>query len=492
MNVLVFAPFAVTEYHFATDLEIAQRHLDHGDRVRLAVCNADLMTCEANAEHDLGRCVRCVGHRIEGMSRLSPRTETVPFLRLSATDREELRNINIDGMTLDDLRKFYVDNFDAGWAVRSSLISALGTSEFDPEAHKPRILAALRSAVAVYRSIQKLLVDLEIERLYIYNGRFATMRAALRAAQSKGVDCFIHERGSTFEKYSLFENHLPHELDYYQDLIRRAWDAADPDFREAVGAGFYADRITGSLGSWVSFSVKQQGGLLPEGWRDDVRNIALFSSSTDDIDALDDAMMGGAYSDQYDALDRIFASVPPGTGVHFYLRIHPRTQTLPEPHARRFEKLRLPHVTVIPAASPISTYALMRRASRVVSFGSTTGIEAVHWGIPSILGMRAFFDRLGSTYNPKTHEEMVQLISAPTLPTNDRLGALMYGYWQKTFGIPFRFFHPLGLFGGSFKDSPIKPHLAFRTAGWLLERAFGRDTRSRLHRELVERRMLAP
>jgi hypothetical protein len=60
MHVLVFAPFAVSEYHFDTDLEIAQRHLDDGDRVTLAVCNADLPTSETNVEHDLGRCIRCV------------------------------------------------------------------------------------------------------------------------------------------------------------------------------------------------------------------------------------------------------------------------------------------------------------------------------------------------------------------------------------------------------------------------------------------------
>src|SRR5579862_436699 len=130
MNILIFAPFAVTEFHFATDLEIAQRHLDEGDHVTIAVCNANLLTCEANAEHDIGRCARCIGDRIEGISRLTPKPDVIPFLRLSPRDQDELRNIDVEGMTIGDLRKLHFDNCDAGWAVRSSLISTIGTSEF--------------------------------------------------------------------------------------------------------------------------------------------------------------------------------------------------------------------------------------------------------------------------------------------------------------------------------------------------------------------------
>lgn len=493
MNVLVFAPFGVTEYHFDTDLELAQRHLEQGDRVTIAVCHADLLTCEVNAEHDIGRCTRCIGRRLEGISRLSPRPEVVPFLRLSQADRAELRGINIDDMTtIEDLRRLCIENFDVGWAVFSSLVSVQLGKRLDFSESKPRIRAALISAMAIYRSIQALLVDLKVDRVYAFNGRFASMRAVLRAAQSKGVDCYIHERGSTFEKYSLFENHLPHEFDHYQDLVRQAWAAADVELRETVGASFYTDRIIGGVGNWISFAGQQQQGLLPENWRDDANNVAVFTSSTDENDAVADVIAGSAYRDQYVAFDQILASARSAPRTHFYVRIHPRTQTVPDPGAQRLQTLGLPNLTVIPAASSISTYALMRRATRAVTFGSTTGIEAAYWGIPSILGLRTSYDQLGSTYNPSTHDEMMQLILSTDLQPQDRRGALMYGYFQKTYGIPFRFYRPLGLFGGSFKGSPIKPHVAFRTAGWLHEHAAARETRNRLHLVIAERRLLAP
>ena len=72
--------------------------------------------------------------------------------------------------------------------------------------------------------------------------------------------------------------------------------------------------------------------------------------------------------------------------------------------------MRLPNLTVIPADSPISTYAMMRKATRVVSFGSTTGLEATYWGVPSILGYRSYFDTLGCIHMPKSHDEMMNMI----------------------------------------------------------------------------------
>ncbi len=66
--------------------------------------------------------------------------------------------------------------------------------------------------------------------------------------------------------------------------------------------------------------------------------------------------------------------------------------------------------------SSISTYAMMKHCDRVVSFGSTAGLEAAYWGKPSILAGTSFYRNLGATYNPRTHEDLVALIMAERLP----------------------------------------------------------------------------
>jgi hypothetical protein len=340
--------------------------------------------------------------------------------------------------------------------------------------------------------MQKVLQDLKVDRVYAFNGRYATMRAVLRAAQGQGIDCFLHERGSTFERYSLFKNHLLHEVDHYQTLIESTWSEADPDIREAVGASFFAGRLVGHLGNWVSFSNKQQTGLLPKDWRERPNNIVAFTTSSDEIDALSDVIFGTFYKDQYEALERMSAAALSDPDTHFYVRVHPRTQFIPDPGVKILLSKKLPNVTIIPGDSLVSTYTLMRRATKVVSFGSTTGIEAAYWGIPSIICMRSFYDRLGSTYNPASHEETMRLLLSRSLPAKDRLGALKYGYFEKTLGLPFRYFQPTGINGGAFKGSQLKPNLGFRTAGWLVEHGVGRDSTKKLHLKLAESRLTGP
>ena len=264
MHVLVVAPAAFFDFHFETDLEIAERHLTAGDQVTVMVCNGDLLACEANPMHEAGLCVRCIGRIRTGISWLSGRVEIVPFLQLTDKDRQELRDIKTDWRTRDEMNEFAVENFDAGWAAQSTLASLFLRPDYDVHEEHDQIRRTILSSVAVFRSVQNFLSRVHVDRLYVFNGRYATMRAVMRAAQSRGVPFFVHERGSSFEKFSLFENHPPHDLDFFQDEIRRAWDRADPELRELIGASFFADRVAGTQSDWHSYAAKQETGSCPK------------------------------------------------------------------------------------------------------------------------------------------------------------------------------------------------------------------------------------
>jgi hypothetical protein len=491
MHVLVVAPAAIYEYHFETDLEIAERHLTAGDQVTMMVCSGDLWTCEANPSHEAGRCLRCVGRRRMGIGQLSGRVQVVPFVQLTEKDRQELRDMNTDWQTLDEMKEFCVENFDAGWAAQSTLSSLFMRPDYSVHDQQKQIRATIMSSVAAFRSVQNFLSRVHVDRLYVFNGRFATMRAVMRAAESRSVPFSIHERGSSFEKFALYENHPPHDLDFVQDQIRTTWDRADPELREHIGAGYFADRIAGTHSDWYSYTKQQEAGKLPETWKDGDNNVVIFCSSSDDIDCLREMVKGRTlYENQYEGMDKILASVKQHPHLKVFVRIHPRSAAMPEIGGKRLLELRQPNVTVIPANSPVSTYAMMRKAKRVVSFGSTTGLEATFWGIPSMLGYRSYFDSLGAVHTPKSHDEMMRLIVAEDTPVADKRGAMMYGYFMKTFGIQFRFNQPSGLVGGTFKDRPIRPHVALRTAGWMLNLPVVRDAARRLHLRIVDRRVL--
>ena len=491
MHALIVAPAAIYEYHFETDLELAERHLNAGDQVTMMVCHGDLLACDPNPTHDVGRCARCVGRHRTGIARLSGRVQVEPFIQLTDKDRRELRGLKSNWGSVQELNEFTVDNFDAGWAAQSSLAAHFMRPDYSVHDQHDQIRRTLLSSVAAFRSVQNFLSRVHVDRLYVFNGRYATLRAVLRAAESKGVPFFVHERGSSFEKFSLFENHAPYDIEYFQDEIRRAWDRANPELRELIGASFFADRVVGINSEWYSFSKRQELGKLPETWKDGARNIVIYLSSSDDLDCVREMVQGKTfYDNQYQAIDKIIASASEHPDLNLFVRAHPRSAKMPEVGAHRLLAMRLPNLTVIPADSPISTYAMMRKATRVVSFGSTTGMEATYWGIPSILGYRSYFDKLGCIHIPKSHDEMMNMIVRDDLPPADKNGALMYGHFLKTFGTPFRYHQPTGIVGGTFKDRPVRAPAPIRTVARILELPVVRDASRRLHLRIAEMKLL--
>lgn len=492
-HVLIVAPAAIYEYHFETDLELAERHLDAGDRVTMMVCHGNLLACDPNPTHDLGRCVRCIGRHRTGIARLSGGVQVEPFIQLTDQNRRELRELKTEWQTIKEMNDFTVDNFDAGWAAQSSLASQFMRPDYDVRDQRDQIRRTILSSVAAFRSVQNYLSRVHVDRLYVFNGRYATLRAVMRAAESKGIPYFVHERGSSFEKFSLFENHPPYDIEFFQDEIRRAWDRASPDLRDLIGASFFADRVAGIQNEWFSFSKMQQLGKLPETWKEGARNIVVYVSSSDELDCVREMVQGKTiYDNQYEGINKIIASASEHPDLNLFVRAHPRSATMPEVGMQRLLEMRRPNLTVIRAASPISTYAMMRKATRVVSFGSTTGLEATYWGTPSILGYRSYFDKLGSIHIPKSHDEMMNMIVRDELPAADKHGALMYGHFMKTFGTPFRYHQPTGIVGGTFKDRPVRTHVALRTAARILELPVVRDASRRLHLRIADLNLRRP
>jgi hypothetical protein len=162
------------------------------------------------------------------------------------------------------------------------------------------------------------------------------------------------------------------------------------------------------------------------------------------------------YSTQLEGIQRLIASLGDQThDFHIYVRIHPNLTDIDNEQTRGLAALDAPFVTVIPPDSSISTYALLRSCEKAVSFGSTIGVEATYWGVPSILLGPAFYRDLGATYNPRSHDDFMQLL-ARDLPPRQREPALMYGHYQATFGRPYRHYVSSDHMRGTFRGSRVR------------------------------------
>ncbi|RMH76943.1 MAG: hypothetical protein D6680_06960 [Cyanobacteria bacterium J007] len=460
MKILVVALYAINTPHFETELEIIQNHLDAGDEVVLLGCNAHLEACDVNMLHYISPCLQCIGRRQSGLKLLSQSVTVKPIDRLTPQNVAEIDRLPKAFASLDELKTFSVDNFDLGYAVLSSLISAVRDPKPDLKKYANLIAKLIKSSASIYRSLQNYLAINPVDRVYVYNGRYAPMRAVLRACQSMDIDCFTHEKSRTIHHYALFENTTIHDIDYIDRQILKAWEAAgnDRDRRQQIAEEFFLERARGISRTWIAFTKDQQDNLLPDNWDDRKTNIVIFTSSEDEFAAIGELWKNPLYPSQIEGLEKIVNSLKDREDIQVYIRIHPNLKNVKNEQTTRLDRLQLPNLTLIPAESPVSTYTLLKKASKVISFGSTVGIEAVYWGTPSILAGKCLYRNLGSTYNPTTHDELMQMLDRE-LPPKDKEGALMYGYYLNSYGIEFKHYQAQGIYEGLFKGVKIQPDL---------------------------------
>jgi len=457
MRVAFFTGFTNWIPHYETELEIIQGHLDAGDTVIQFRCDGELFTCDANIGHAQNVCERCISRRRKGMELVDGRVDQRRYIDLTSEDRRmlALQEGRIYA-TIDELKKEVFEGFDIGYAVLSSLVSHLREPRPDLIEHRILVRDLMRSGLAVYCSIRNVLKREQVDRFYVFNGRFAIERAVLRACQERGVECYTHERGCNLDHYALYPNTLPHDLRSWKVAIEKAWDdQVDVALKTALARKFFEDRAKGQVQSWFSFVQDQAPGEMPQGFNPSLRNIVIFNSSEDEFAAIDSSHGTDVYADQQQAIRLIARDIQQmDGGVHVYVRSHPNLRTVDNSQTRSLKGFASPGVTIIPSDSPVSTYALMKAADLVITFGSTMGIEAAFWGKPSVMVGSAFYGGLGSVYEPRSHAEVMAMIrdGAAPLPVE---GALKYGHRMSTFGTPYRFYRPDGVLHGSYKGRSL-------------------------------------
>lgn len=445
MKVLIYMPFCDWIPHLATDLEIAAKHIGEGDEVHIIQCSGDFPSCEANPNHFKLRCNICKSKRDKGLA----------LLNLPVMNRHEIalndfiRDVDLpDFSSINQLKDFKIDDVDVGMTVASSLISMTRESEPDLKHFSKFIQENISISIAIYESIKNHLKQIKPDVFYLFNGRFVAFRPALRAAQNLGIKTFVHERAGLLERYTLIEDTYPHDIEYQKDQIEKYWNNERPDTeKEELARQWFENRRGGKDQSWYSFTKSQKKGNLPDGFDLSLRNIAIYVSSEDEFESID-GWKNPIYESQIHAINAI-VNANIDKNIRLYIRIHPNLKGLNNKQTQELSKLKGKNLTVIPADSKIDSYELMEACEKVITFGSTMGIESVFWGKPSVLVGRSFYEAIRGCYIPKDHYELINLINQRLEP-HPNLGAFKYGYWQSVEGIPYVYYSPESIRGGKF------------------------------------------
>lgn len=457
MKVLFYEPYASFKPHFATALEIAENHLADGDEVLFVGCDANIYACDVNINHSFAKCLRCKSIKRQGHKLLSKKVQNLDELFLSAEDRNIIKKLKTEFESLDDLKAYRFCGYDIGYSVLSSLIwhyrnPYINVKESGAAKH---IKDLIQSAASSYLSIKNYINEHKPDRVYVFNGRLSLLRAVLRYCQSKNIECHVHERGSRYSKYAVYENDMPHSLKLTRDRIIKAWQKEKPEIRQRVGRNFFIDRAGGKQQSWISFTDGQDSNMLPSNWNKKKKNIVIYNSSEDEFAAVGDEWSFKLYKNQLDGINKILESFENETEFHFYLRVHPNLKGVNNDSTKGLFLIKQDNFTLIPPDSPVSTYYLMHQADKILTFGSTAGVEATFWGKVSILLGPSFYKFLDVSYNPTNHEEVVRLIKTELIP-KDKNQAIIYGYYMNSFGVDYEHYEPTNFTEGLFKGKPLE------------------------------------
>lgn len=472
MKVLVYNPLtAVWRPRLPAILSIIQELIDDGHEVVFIGCNRSVPACTANLDHTRAICDYCVARKRKGLDLLSGGFVERDLLDYVSRERAAEILSGVDRITdVAVLRDLKYRGADVGYAAYSSY--AYVSKKSEPDLGRSSVRAVIQNLIhtgeIVYEAISNAIATEHPDRVVLYHGRSAIDRAALRACQHAGVECLIYESALSLNELTYFKNALPQDIENTARMAAELWENAPAD-RFEIGKSFFEMRRNGASRALASgaeiatqdksFIGRQVEGRLPDDWSDARKNVVIYGTSNDEFDAISSEYDDGIYRDQIEALDRISKSLEDDPGIHLYFRLHPRQAGVRNAYTMGLEKVgeRRSNVTIVSAGSDVSSYALLDGADIVLAFRSTMSIEAVYWDKPCIVLSASIYKPLGATYNPSSHEEVVELIRSNLAP-KDKTPAIKMGYYLMKRGFSNPYFKAdigQGRRGYSFRGDPI-------------------------------------
>lgn len=459
-NYLFFSINASWAFHFETDLELMYELLQEGHEVFALVCDRVLPTCYSNPTHLKPGCIKCVARRRAAFNKIKLPSKNIFSLTKKGIDFSQ---IPLTFSSQTELEHFELDGINMGKWVISTLMKEDDEHLVDVKKEAERIYKLLSTSYLVACNFSRLIKQVKFDGVYLLNGRLAEYAPVVQICKKEGVNFFIHERGGVLDRYFLGKNYLPQQLAPMAAEIKNLWETIPASEKTVVATQWFMDRRQKVQQGWIPFTVGQEDGRMPVGWNPLKRNIAIFNGALSEFWVFEEWRNTGGFA-QNEIIEKLIVSFLEDSTFHFYLRVHPNLRDSQNTQMRELKALhekKYKNLSIIWPEDPIDTYELVEQSEKVLTFGSTVGVEACFWGKPSILWGRASYETLDCVYKPSSVEEIEELLR-DTLPAKPKEAALPYGLWEMRRGRKFKHYQPTGLTSGTFQGVKIIPELNWK------------------------------
>jgi len=395
----VVLPSALTE-SFEIVLARVIDLVNAGEDVEIIQCDGAVKGCVANPFNIKSTCDHCKNVRDNAVNSLK-----ISCRRLSINNESRVDSIseaNFSDTQIEDIKS----------SVESTILTFYRRKKenFNKADIRKLVMSCLEKnfftySKAIYAESKNLIVTRGLGRLEFFNGRIVPNYALLKSAQDSGIDFSIIEVAGIYRNILTVKNKSIHDLGFRQSALRKFIDSRLS--REDQGIIFFESRRSGKRTDTISFVKQQVHGMINE---TEKPIFAIFTSSTDEFEFLGDQWFTEASKNPYSFILKLSELI--GNDYRIVVRMHPNQAGDYTGATKILEKkLReLDNVEVISPRERQSTYELIDKASVVLAFGSSVGIEATYARKPSILVGRAVWEFLDIAYHAETAETVAELL----------------------------------------------------------------------------------
>jgi hypothetical protein len=335
--------------------------------------------------------------------------------------------------------------------------------------HWPRryVEEAARSYAFVYDHAVRIMQERKTTCMFSYNGRFLHDSAVVAAAEAHGLPVLAYDTGGLDTDFDLTID-ATHDWSALQRRMKAMYAAWPAPARDEIGGAWFIDRAEHAEAANEKFTGEQ---VLGRGIERDPHEVTVtyFSSSGDEIAELD--LDWADYFGGQEGAVLAVAEACRALGYRFVIRTHPHKRFKPRRDVQDW------HAAVSRAApdlhldehSDVDSYTLMRQSDVVVTYGSSTGVEAGFAERPVIVMGPSAYDELGCAVRVRTAAELKSALVERR--HGHQKDAIPYGLMMKRRGFSYAFVDRMADGTRSLADvAIIEPHIMVRHLSHFLNR----------------------
>ncbi len=255
---------------------------------------------------------------------------------------------------------------------------------------QPWLERSILSYAYVFDQSMAVINETNATSVFAYNGRFLHDSAVAAATEQRGLPVLSYDTGGLDTDFDLTID-ATHDWSALQDRMKQMMANWPAEEAHSVGGSWFTDRRNHAEEANRQFTGGQMIGRGIERSPDEVV-ATYFSSSGDEMVEMDLDWSEYFHSQEQAVrtLAQVCAELPDTTLI---VRTHPHMRLKPADDLACWVDAidSIGGNIHIPPDSPTDSYALMRAADRVITYGSTSGIEAAYRERPvAVMGPSAY------------------------------------------------------------------------------------------------------